>query len=1713
MEDIEDWLRKDECRPFEDFLGNLCITVKSIYESFGGEQEARLDEAKEYGIDRLIRFYGKVYLSKPTETNRGITIVIPQIGAPSTPTELYNAAEAADYFISPRPCVKMKVLVKIPKDIFDKHTANNSSCDINKPTDYLSALISVENYERDIDYVTTSMEDFIPKMANADKYMTNINIVEEIKNLRGVKRVIRRYFNLNSVEAIAIKEEECEPDVESLMEIGFSNDYKPVFALIDGNKHTIGYDCFLEAYKLNHPTTANYLTQLRDMSSDLTKQLSIDFDIFQFLTQYTYPTPVVEKKSNTLDGLQKYDSNGNLFSFANLAKLITLDLDKKSCKDGETLVEENRIILDAATRRNIAETARQSKEFVGNNTFSESEGWKDLKKTGGSIRDATASTAIDKIYDDVLNKIDFNCVLEESLKCSLEAAITRLGKAAFDDPDLSEFFNADGVIELFTACGPNDCNNEQLQLKVGLPVFQGIKIPDNFPTVDYLAKAMDAALKKLYDVLIDAIVSFINGIFELMCKMVSATDFAAIGSMFGDGFASWLSNTIGVDVSSLTDEKAWADASITAGGKGFMGVIGNFSAKMAGSWDALVQSTGVSLNLPNPNTGNVETVFISPELIYQTMSGVKKATEDLEATLTPEENKSIYKGSAPNIVLDVAFECLNSGNPEMFESPEDVTNLFTALGEIVNGNFLENPATTPFSVSNACQLGDGTEQDDMAKNYLISKDPLLSDSEIEELLSKEKSRLIEKVKKIHKLLKSFQNGSIFPSFPSLFGSDDSLIPETPPIISSAIKTVSEGMYASTISNFNVSMLEYAPMWTSTGSVDFSTDGSLQSFAELSQKLMINDDSTESLMLNLIIDDDTTEIGYTMSDAASAKLVSTVIEHAEYPISTYDWTEDDRLNNFDAGKYTTKPNIKEDGWSSLLDSELYNFWGEDDERFAGMLRDAGIWVPEFSWIEEFKDWFLPPDANWKDYLKLILTVLIAIAIICVGALIFTGGALGGWWVILSIVGVLAAAGLISPVIHLITTGLFKAIEAVANLAKDGYEWAVGLFVNNEITEEAIICIYENGYITDAEWKDIEPNMDEVIELTNRSLIMAQMGKISNIADYLEGGDPSTNGNHTTTFYINDMIDQNSERTLSIDGNDISLITLVNDNRIELVLNTNTSGLGSPETNKIDTKTSIRVTPHTSVKTILERPKDFSEVITSFERRGVRKAEGYDTSTFGDTNIIDVFQASTAALSAAGIELVEYDRVKSQISNYYMENESSLLLGRKVAQPDLLKIRYSSTIDAPDKPVLEVFEAQIEEDSDLQEHHKRLLEIMEQADGQEGVWQEMNTDSLKILFNKIWLTCMTNMAERVHHNRMYLNEYIDALELEYPKQDILGYDKVTKDSVDLTNSIMKFEFSNSDYCDALTPLRRSGSITGLRLIIRTFIVERVVNSIQVFDTFDVGFMTSDMFKKAIFDDIKVEMNKYYQSFATTLEGKIFLDMKETASKYFEIEELLGNEIPEISSDKDAILEMIRIEIDDISTTIASQLKLDTLYHSSTWDDFVFDVLLSYGVFKSGEYSNGGSRNEEFQSVLYPYFEAKTELKKIDEDTYMYTASILSTYTGTVVISAECEGPPPEKSDDECEPVGDFSKVKTLLFNNEIYQDLVSYVFPLKDAATLLSTYHLSAITDPAVFTATVGGKHVTDLFSETKLSTLQAFLVCIHGAGETTYIDPFLEKLKT
>ena len=118
--------------------------------------------------------------------------------------------------------------------------------------------------------------------------------------------------------------------------------------------------------------------------------------------------------------------------------------------------------------------------------------------------------------------------------------------------------------------------------------------------------------------------------------------------------------------------------------------------------------------------------------------------------------------------------------------------------------------------------------------------------------------------------------------------------------------------------------------------------------------------------------------------------------------------------------------------------------------------------------------------------------------------------------------------------------------------------------------------------------------------------------------------------------------------------------------------------------------------------------------------------------------------------SGTSLIEYDGVKNKIANYRMENESSLLLGRKIAEPNLLETKYSSTIDAPDKSIMEIWTSQGTNNSDLQEYHLALRDIFEES------WPNTSDSDIKRIYIDRWKGCVRAMAERVSNNRMYLDE---------------------------------------------------------------------------------------------------------------------------------------------------------------------------------------------------------------------------------------------------------------------------------------------------------------------------------------------------------------------
>jgi hypothetical protein len=303
-------------------------------------------------------------------------------------------------------------------------------------------------------------------------------------------------------------------------------------------------------------------------------------------------------------------------------------------------------------------------------------------------------------------KVNLGCVLEETIQCLLENLIATFGQEVFDDPDLQEVINIQNVSlgGFNNNCSLDRCDGTpDVNLKVGFPVFQGINIPNNLPTLDFLAETIDTALVSLYNTLVSSLSSLILGILEGLCDLLfSLPDGIA---QIGEGFKSWLSQTLGIDLSLLDDPEAWKSALLSSTGGGFIGVIGKAASTVQNAVVDTYTQTGIALNLPNPETGQIEEKFISPEFVTTFFSELNDGVDDMETVLTPSETQSIFRGNARPEVLDLAYKCVTRNGSTIFTSPESFQDTMSGIGDILQPQFLlSDISEQPQIASDYCDL-------------------------------------------------------------------------------------------------------------------------------------------------------------------------------------------------------------------------------------------------------------------------------------------------------------------------------------------------------------------------------------------------------------------------------------------------------------------------------------------------------------------------------------------------------------------------------------------------------------------------------------------------------------------------------------------------------------------------------------------------------------------------------------------------------------------------------------------------------------------------------------------------------------------------------------------------------------------------------------------------------------------------------------------------
>ena len=1492
MSITQDWRFKNECFPFEDD-DFYYITVESAYETPGDDKEGRLFEAKRDGVFKLLKFYGK-------DTNDPVAAV-----------NLFDISNVEDYYVAYRPCIRMKVLVSVPKENFDAMQDDPTACELNIPAEgYLSAFIPIGEASMLIQMVTQGMRELVLDLYASDKFISNVNVIREINRLSAAGRAIQRYLELNNIPPVEIIDPECvQPgEVDRELEIGFSYDYKAVFALVEGDQHTIGYDCFLETSVLNHDTTINYLINLRDMLVDLNSKNEPDFNVFDFFTKYTIPLPVILQKETSNDGIEKYDENGNLWSFANLAKLISFDLDVNLCKTDEEKAKEDSVVTDPVLKANIARAVKQTKEFVGDNKLS-TEGVQNLRERlqDASERsdDAGKLGALKILYEDVMAKVNIGCVLEETIQCILENLVTTFGQEVFDDPDLEEVFNIRNVSlgGLLNNCSFDRCDGSpDVNLQANFPIFQGINIPSNLPTLDFLADTIDTALVSLYNTLVSSLSSLILGILEGLCDLLfSLPDGIA---QIGEGFKSWLSQTLGIDLSLLDDPEAWKSALLTSTGQGFIGVIGKAASSVQGAFLDLYTETGIAINWPNPETGQIEEKFISPEFVTTFFSELNNGVSDMETVLTPSETQSIFKGSARIEVLDLAYKCVTRNGSTIFTSREVFQDTMSGIGDVLQPQFLlQNLPEQPLIAPDYCDLVDDLS---IRKEILKGKDSTLTSEEIDEIINKEKERkkktLLQKVDELN----SYQGGRFAPPFPSIFG-NGGLIPEPPPVINDISNVVADGLLAASIINFTADSSYYSQLWGQLLGEDIEGED-VEEFGASPRGIYSSFDGGVSYNKGMTQTDIVYNFGY--EESITENTVAEVEVDGNPNIDVLGGAETVIFQNF--GK-----NFKRDDFRPELTSTFFNgvstdtaenildFLEDKDEengfhqqlffdadnplisyavlvyheggRFGGdRLTEAALIKNEFDPVDQpetkqiiydygklfgtgdksvLKDQLL--NTSWEgalsagnDFADELADSIVGIAnndwekinLLNVGGV--GGGAVvaGGGAYLMSTVILGKAAAFITPAIGILVSEAFVGSLA---LAAGPIGWAIA----------AAAIIVGVAFI-----------------LTKDSRDIAQRIIITEPQDGF--------------IYTYDIIVSDKRNNVTVVERKISET---------LISKTGTKSPAWPTDIVSLTKGSGATTGVTAV----------SDVSKTENPIGKGYVQQYNQEFFFDTTGVGF----GLKIDDGGLSLIDYSYL----------NDTTVDFG----------VSYLTTTIPTTYPLAALTLANMVEDS--------LSEFFtESSDAQ--VIQDIS-DEIKSNFKKLNVSALEHIihAVRDEPDKKYWGSGYEAGNFNNLtlNENTLNYSSLKSDFVSFNSMLLEATLQNK-YCDTIDALRRSNASQALILMIRLYIVEQAAISIQVFNKFDLAFMDSNIFSSNILRLMKNDMSKYQLSFEA-VDVNLYQQLLGAAKKYSEALAIINDEEPvEFNEEYQYLEDLVKKEIPAIKSSIVNSLSLGQNWR--TWDGFV-------------------------------------------------------------------------------------------------------------------------------------------------------------------------------
>ena len=1801
---LDNWREHDECSPWIEGDGYY-IVVESDHQSPGNDTERgyRLTDAKLKGVGKLLQFYGKE---------------VPEFLSLNAIT---FASQVKDYFVGYKPFTLMKVLIKVPQSDFDLLPDDISSCDIVRPEEgYVETSISVYNYAKQINFIISTIESYIPALARSSQFISNINILAELKRLRQAGQVINRYLLRNNIISEPSQFESCDPEFDKRLKIGYTFAYEGIYALIDDEQHTIGYHCFVNNETINHLTTANYLIHLDRMHEMLTSRDSNTFDIFAFLSRFTLPVPIIRDKEKQTDGLSLYADKGVSFGFADLAKIISLDIDINLCKSDEEAAEEGRHFLDPATRKNLLESQKSIKKFAGDMSLSSAnvEGLKDrvaalrgiddapypivkqaserqrtkalrlqgvqdpgstststgesrevfhdlwvddeanlyanLEELGsgpefpsqgivlaksviidpatGNMTEGAATPvlpsenvsvyrkanrppdgkgALKTLYKDVLSKIDVACLVNDALQCYVDRTIELVGEQILDgDEDLGEVINASiSLGEMVNArCEFEKCNGSpDIDISIGFPIFQGIQIPDNFPTFDYLAGMIDAALDQLYAALVNMLVDAIMRILQNSCEVLfddALGEGDAVASV-KEGFQDWLGESIGIDYEDLNNSQAWGDALTTAGGTGFIGAIGTFLGRGIASGYAARDDTGVALNLPNPDKGwQVEETLVSSYSIYKFLADARAASDSISAVTGEREQILLYQGTASEQTKSVVYNCLKIQNPAfsaLFKDKYELADLLSAMGRLVKPEFLEyTPDTSKSPPPDFCHLGDGSDARTVRELLLSEKDPELSEGAINAIIDKEIAHNTKKLQELQSALQNAMNGSLAPSFPSLFGRSKSLVPSLPPALKEICNIAIDGPLGMIVTNFSLAGVNYANVWkqlyidSGRSSTDYSGNGvspgdlfyRMESNLRAVSKLT-NREWNSDVGLSITDYKDKFSLGYYLPTDATPGLeggetTETLLTPTSTPIvisADLDVGGVRIRNSSDVVKY---------GPVGMDDTGFYvvskKTGGADVQALSQMMTLLGWTGPTPYVLKRHPKDNRNKDMPWNEHGKW-------------NADRFPGGDAPG-----------------PPTFEWL------------------YDNAPPWFILTEILENIWYQIHE--YVctpypaTVCWWRTINEDSEGVYR----------------IYQFEPAAGSSAGGGGAHWWVPKTATDQPDEIRLEWDYNS-------SDENVRIwlttIYKTETTDDTVPPRDESAIGHIVRYNQKSEGVRVRYDEADY-RIGTSPHFLGRKLETGHIiTNVFATTGDGSPLSARDGKFGIPVTARAMFGTSKSKL----LEDVRPAL--------DTMLAEYPSANMSPQWTINTMT------DDMFQQFAKRI---------NNGKYSQ-GVDQPNALVPADYASYGQNPA-------YYTESNFDSINLVYngtPATDILGYNELrefashlstlaltlgtTADSQPHPDSDQSQEGDLADvYCDIISPTRRVSTITTLAMLIRLYIVERALISIHVFNGFDLGFMYSEVFINSIFDSLKNELNRYQEDFNLN-DMTLWRDTQQAALKYYEILRLDGDaEIPNYS-DKEgyqALRQFIRDEVAKMRKPLKNVLDIQA-WQYNTWDKYlsekVFGEIVVTGQVAGTIPGSGGTglnntpwglSNDSYKTEymdhgnLMDLYSRYARLGNVSDSETLPTFIFHKIYDPPIygyeliflwwhaapgiptvlkprfksVVLKQCEA-----TDDqglEQYPTNEqlneiWLNLRTEVWNSPEYQELFYSIFPIQDMIAALSLYEYAALSDRVYFPPTYYGINLHDMLARTKLSAIQAFTSAKYGYRNINYEDPYERKAGT